>query len=277
MAKSKNTDLTKKRFNSGKNKITLNKTRFVRCASERVLLVDNASKISAPICADALESPMRRQTYLVGEKENIPNLENNMVNHDTIFISSDYGLKHSDKIHQSTTINNPLNTQRSNCDVMTDDSLDESLNKLISTNSPFNDFFLTPLKSTENLLSPFTTTKKCINFDIADENTAFTSFNTSPFKPIDASTAAKTYTPDNRKPTRISVNLCEKFKEIPNNNLNIDNTTFIKNISPDQFTLPLKVEQSFNISQNQERTTTQTPMHHTSKFIILFNTNLTHN
>ncbi|KAE9525583.1 hypothetical protein AGLY_014110 [Aphis glycines] len=263
LAKSKNTDLTKKRFNSGKNKITLNKTRFVRCASERVLLVDNASKISAPICADALESPMRRQTYLVGEKENIPNLENNMVNHDTIFISSDYGLKHFDKIHQSTTINNPLNTQSANCDVMTDDSLDESLNKLISTNSPFNDFFLTPLKSTENLLSPFTTTKKCINFDIADENTAFTSFNTSPFKPIDASTAAKTYTPDNRKPTRISVNLCEKFKEIPNNNLNIDNTTFIKNISPDQFTLPLKVKQSFNISQNQERTTTQTPMHHT--------------
>ncbi|KAF0764759.1 protein abnormal spindle-like isoform X1 [Aphis craccivora] len=263
LAKSKNTDLTKNRFNSGQNKITLNKTRFVRCASERVLLVDNATKISAPIRADALESPMRRQTYLVGEKENIPNLENNMVNQDTIFISSDYGLKHADKNHQSTTINNLFNTQSANCDIMTDDSLDESLNKLISTNSPFNDFFLTPLKSTENLLSPFSTTKKCINFDIADENTAFTSFNTSPFKPIDASTGAKTYTPDNRKPTRISVNLCEKFKEIPKDNSNIDSTTFIKNISPNQFALPLKVEQSFNISQNQERTTTQTPMHHT--------------
>jgi len=274
LAKSKNTDLTKKRFNSGQNKITLNKTKFVRCASERVLLVDNATKISAPIRADALESPMRRQTYLVGEKENIPNLENKMVNHD---INSDYFLKHSDKNHLSTTISNPFNTPSANCDLMTDDSLDKSLNKIIRTNSPFNDFFLTPLKSTENLLSPFSTTKKCINFDIADENTAFTSFNTSPFKPIDASTAAKSYTPDNRKPTRISVNLCEKFKEIPKNNLNIDNTTFIKNISSNQFALPLKVEQFFNISQNQEQTTTQTPMHHTSKFIKLFNTNLSYN
>ncbi|XP_026817930.1 protein abnormal spindle-like isoform X2 [Rhopalosiphum maidis] len=259
-AKSKNINVAKKRFNSGQNKIILDKTRFINCATERVILVDNATKISEPISAVALESPMRRQTYSIGEKENIPNLENNIVSQDQIFTSSEYSLKHSDKNYQSTTFNNPLNTQSANYDIMTEDSLDESLNKLISANSPFNDFFLTPLKSTENLLSPFSTTKKCISLNIADENT---SFNTSPFKPIDASTAAKIYTPDNRKPTRISVNLCEKFEEIPENKFNIDDTTFTKNINPNKSALPLKVEQSFNILQNHEQSTTRTPMHHT--------------
>jgi len=260
-------------LNRGQNKIILNKTRFVNCTSERVLLVDNATKMSETIPAEALESPMRRQTYLVGEKENIPNLENNVFGHDTIFTSSEHNFKHPNENCQLTTINNYFDTKNANCGIISDDSLDESLNKLINTNSPFNDFCLTPLKNTENLLSPFSTTKKCISFDIADENMAFTSFNTSPFMPIDASTAAKTYTPDDRKPARVSVNLCEKFEEIPKNKLNIDSATFIKNISPNKFE-PLKVEQSFNISQNHEWTT-HTPMHHTSKFTkLLYQCNL---
>ncbi|XP_022160068.1 protein abnormal spindle-like isoform X2 [Myzus persicae] len=259
LAKSKNSILAKNKFNGGQNKIILNKPKFVNCASERIILVDNATKISEPINAGNLESPMRRQTYLVGEKENIPNLENNMIDHNTTFTS----FKRSDKNRQYTTFNsNHIHTQNTNCDIMTDDSLDESLIKLTNTNSPFNDFFLTPLKSTENLISPFSTTKKCISFDKADENMGFTSFNTSPFKPIDASTAAKVYTPDNRKPTRVSVNLCEKFEDIPKNKLNIDNKTFIKNISPKQSALPTKGEQSFDISQNHEWST-RTPMHHT--------------
>lgn len=264
LAKSKNSNLAKNKFNGGQNKIILNKTRFVNSTSERVVLVDNATKISEPIQSETLESPMRRQTYLVEEKENIPNLKNNMINYDTTFTSFEHRFKSSDKNHQNTTFSNHINTQNTNCDIMTDDSLDESFNKLINTSSPFNNFFLTPLKSTENLISPFSNTKKCISFDIADKNMAFTSFATSPFKPIDASTAAKIYTPDNRKPTRVSVNLCEKFEEIPKNKLNIDSATFIKNTSSKKFALPLNVEQSVNISQNQECTTTCTPMQHTS-------------
>lgn len=252
------------KFNGGQNKIILNKTKFINSASERVVLVDNSTKISEPIHAEMLESPMRRQTFLVGEKENIPNLENNMNDYDTTFTSFEHCFKHLDGKYQYNAFSNHINTQNKNCDIMTDDSLDESPKRLISSNSPFNDFFLTPLKSTENLISPFSTTKKSTTFDIADENMAFTSFNTSPFKPIDASTAAKIYTPDNRKPTRVSVNLCEKFEEIPKNKSNIDSATFIKNISPKQFELPQKVEQSFNISQNHEWTTTRTLMHHTS-------------
>lgn len=264
LAKSKNSNLAKNKFNGGQNKIILNKTRFFNSTSERVVLVDNASKISKPIQSETLESPMRRQTYSVEEKENIPNLKNNMIDYDTTFTSFNHCFKHSDKNHQNTTFSNHINTQNTNCDIMTDDSLDESLNKLINTSSPFNDFFLTPLKSTENLISPFSSTKKCISYDIVDKNMAFTSFTTSPFKPIDASTAAKIYTPDNRKPTRVSVNLCEKFEEKPKNKLNMDNATFIKNTIPKKFTLPLNVEQSFNISQNHEFTTTFTPMQHTS-------------
>jgi len=263
LSKSKNSNLAKNKFIGGQNKIILNKTRFVNSASERVVLVDNATKISEPIQSETLESPMRRQTYLVEEKENIPNLENNMISYDPTFTSFEYYFKRSDKNCQNTTFSN---TQNTNCDIMTDDSLDESLNKLINTSSPFNDFFLTPLKSTKNLISPFGTTKQ-ISLDKAEENMAFTSFTTSPFKPIDASTAAKIYTPDNRKPTRVSVNLCEKFEEIPENKLNIDNATFIKNISPKKFALPLNVEQSFNISQNHELTTTCTPIQDTSNLI----------
>jgi len=207
---------------------------------------------------------LRRQTFLVGEKENIPNSENNMIDYDTTFNSFEHCFKHSDGKYQYTTFGNHINTKNTNCDIMTDDSLDESPKKLISINSPFNDFFLTPLKSTENLISPFNTTKKCITFEISDKNMAFTSFNTSPFKPIDASTAAKIYTPDNRKPTRVSVNLCEKFEEIPKNESNIDSATFIKNISPKQFELPLKTEESFIMSQNSHEWTTHKPTHHTS-------------
>ncbi|XP_008182570.1 protein abnormal spindle isoform X2 [Acyrthosiphon pisum] len=263
LAKSKNSNLAKNKFNGGQNKIILNKTRLVNSTSERVVLVDNATKISKPIQSETLESPMRRQTYLVEEKENIPNLKNNMIDYDTTFTSFEHCFKRSDKNHQNPTFSNHINIQNTNCDIMTDDSLDESLNKLINTSSPFNNFFLTPLKNTENLISPFSTTKKCISFDLADKNMAFTSFTTSPFKPIDASTAAKIYTPDNRKPTRISVNLCEKFEEIPKNKLNVDSATFIKNSSPKKFALPLNVEQSFNISQNHECTTTCTPMQDT--------------
>jgi len=264
LAKSKNSNLAKNKFNGGQNKIILNKTRFVNCASERVVLVDNATKISKPIQSETLNSPMRRQTYLVGEKENIPNFENNMTDYDTTFTSFEPYFKHSDKNRQYTTFINHINTQNINFDVMTNDSLDESLDKLISTNSSFNDFFLTPLKSTENLISPFSIAKKCNSFNITDENMALTSFNTSPFKPIDASTAAKIYTPDNKKPTRVSVNLCEKFEEIPKNKLNIDSATFIKNISTNKFALPLNIEQSFNTSQNHECISTFTPLHHTS-------------
>lgn len=263
LSKSKNSNLAKNKLIGGQNKIILNKTRFVNSVSERVALVNNATKISEPIQSETLESPMRRQTYLVEEKENIPNLENNMIGYDPTFTSFEHYFKRSVKNCQNTTFSNHINTQNTNCDIMTDDSLDESLNKLTNNSSPFNNFFLTPLKSTKNLISPFGTTKK-ISFDIADENMAFTSFTASPFKPIDASTAAKIYTPDNRKPTRVSVNLCEKFEEIPENKLNIDNATFIKNISPKKIALPLNVKQSFNISQNHELTTTYTSIQDTS-------------
>jgi len=242
----------------------LNKTKFIKSASERVVLVDNSTKISEPLHAEILESPMRRQTFLVGEKENIPNFENNMIDYDTTFNSFEHCFKRSDGKYQHTTFSNHINTKNTNYDIMTDDSLDESPKKLISSNSPFNDFVLTPLKSTENLISPFSTTKKYNTFNIPDENMAFTSFNTSPFKPIDASTAAKIYTPDNRKPTRVSVNLCEKFEEILKNESIIDSATFIKNISPKQFELPPKVEESFNMSHNHEWTTARKPTHHTS-------------
>lgn len=255
--------MAKKHFKCGQNKIILNKTRFVNSTSERVILIDDTTKISEPM--KALESSMRRQTFLVGEKENIPNLENNMFGHDTIFAGTENDLKRPNKIYKYTAVNNPLNAQNANHNIMSDDSLDESFNKLISTNSPFNDFCLTPLKSTENLLSPFNITNKCFSFDIADENIAFNSFNTSPFKPIDASTAAKTHTPDDRKPTRVSVNLCNKFEETPKNKLGSE--TFIKNINPTPLTSDnQKVEQSSNILHNDKWTITHTPEHHTSIF-----------
>jgi len=261
--KSKNLGLIKKPFNCSRKKIMLNKAKAFNSKSERIVLVGNITKLSETVSSEFLQTPVRRQTYLVGEKENVPNIKQNTSRQN--FTDSQHSIKRPDKKRQDQVFNNHFNIQyqSNNCSLLSDDSLDEPLKIITDNSSPFNDFCLTPLKSTENLLSPFSTTKKCKSFNVSDEKFDFTPY-VSPFMPINASTGAKNFTPEERKPTRISVNLCNKFQNTPRNNFKKSNSTFIKdNIDSKTFITSPKTEQSFDFSHKQECIST-TPIHKSS-------------
>lgn len=255
-----------------KKKIILNKTKVISSKTERIRLVGSTSKISESFYPETLQSPFRRQTYVVDkfeDKENLPNLKMNLF--DTILDDSKHDFKLPDTNHQENIFFNnfTIQNQNKNNNVMSDDSLDGSLKLIGSYNSPFKDFCLTPLKSTENLLSPFNATNKCTKFNKTSNELTFTSFNTSPFKPIDASTGAKDHTPDERKPTSVSVNLYNKFEEVTKNESNEDNITFIKDVNTQTFISPPKTGQSFHFKENQGWSSARITLHHSSKTIYI--------
>lgn len=246
----------------GQKKITLNKTKVVNYKSERIVL-KNTEKESKSNCPESSNQEIRRQTFLIDDKENVPDLTNNIFDQDTCSTKPEHHFKYSNNKCQDLMFNNHFQAQNLNINssLMSDDSLDGSLQIINSNKSPFNDFYLTPLKNTKNLLSPFSTTKKCKKID---SNLAFASFNPSPFKPIEASTAAKTFTPEEKKPSRVSVNLCNKFDEPPRSETNKDSVTFIKDVDPESVITPIHFEQSFDFRQ-QEWSTEQSTLHHSSK------------
>jgi len=107
---------------------------------------------------------------------------------------------------------------------MSDDSLENPSNKIIMNISQLNEFSLTPLKSTENLLSPFSVKKQLNNFDDrmsvdVIDGPLNSSLSNTIFQPQDEMTAALTYTPENQKPTKVCVNLWNKFLKSPENEL----------------------------------------------------------
>lgn len=269
-SKSKNSNYIKKQLNCGQKKITLNKTKVIHSKTERIVLV--GKQITNSIRSDTVKSPIRRQTFSVEEKENLPHLKKKIFNQDAFIADSDYSFKRPEKKHQDFFFNSHFNIQdeKINCDLMSDDSLDGSLKKIVRENSLFNDFCLTPLKSTENLISPFGTTMTCNKINKSYEDLNLPSFNPSPFKPIEASTAAKTYTPEERKSNKVTVNLCDMFEQMPDNDNTEANTTFIKEtvkFNSESVLSPLKIEQSFDLVQDQRFTSLHTPINQSSKAI----------
>lgn len=253
-------------MNCSRKKIILNKTRVVGSKSERIVLVGNTAKLAESTFPKTLQSPFRRQTYLVGEKENLPSMEKKIFGQD--LTDSDHSLKRPDKKRHDSVFNNhfELQNQNENCNLLSDDSLDEPPKIMDSNNSLFNDFCLTPLKSSENILSPFSTSKLCKSFDVTDENLGFTSFNTSPFQPIDASTGAKVCALEEKKPTRVSVNLCKTFEIMPENK---SCTTLIQStINSKTFTTP-ENDKFIDFKPNNLRMIT-IMTHHTSKIKLLY-------
>lgn len=268
-SKSKNSSYIQKQLNCGQKKITLNKSKVINSKTERIVLV--GKQISRSVCSDTLQSPIRRQTFLIAEKENHPQLKKKIFNQNAI-TDSEYNFKRPDKKHQDFFFNSHFNIQdeKINCDLMSDDSLDGSLKKMIGDNSLFNDICLTPLKSTENLISPFGTSLGCHQF-----NETFQDLNlpSSPFKPIESSTVAKSHTPEERKSDKVTVNLCNKFEEIPDHDNNKANTTFIKktvNSNSESILSPLKVEQTFDFEQNPGLISLHTSINQSSKNNAIF-------
>lgn len=225
-SKSKISNLTKKQLKCGLEKVLPNKTKHISSKSERIILVKNhPPNIPEPISEET--QPIRRQTYLVGEKENLPISKKISLGRDTILKSPERSIKRPDQRRQDHVFNKHFNFKNLNnsSSSMSDDSLEKPLNKIIMNISQLNDLCLTPLKSTENLLSPFSVKKQFNNFDsrmsfdVTDGLLDSSLSNSSIFIPQDELATALTYTPENQKPTKVCMNLWNKFIKSPEDEL----------------------------------------------------------
>lgn len=118
---------------------------------------------------------------------------NNTYSRDTILASPERSLKRPDQKRQDYVFNNHFSFRNLNksSSPMSDDSIEYPSNKVVSnSNNQLNDLCLTPLKSIENLLSPFGINKKQLNsFDVTDGLLASTSSNSPLLKLENASNA----------------------------------------------------------------------------------------
>jgi len=203
-----------------REKVLPKKTKHISSKNERIILVKNPANIPEPISEET--QPIRRQTYLVGEKENLPISKKIILGRDTILKSPERSIKRPDQRRQDHVFNKHFNLKNPNnsSSSMSDDSLEKPSNKIIMNISQLNEFCLTPLKSTENLLSPFSVKKQLNNFDgRMSIDVTDGPLDSSIFQPRDELTAALTYTPENQKPTKVCVNLWNQFLKSPKNEL----------------------------------------------------------
>jgi len=250
--------------------------------TETISLERNFVKIvEEPISLKSPQLPIRRQTYLVREKENLPISKNNVLGRDTVLTSPERSVKRPDQRRQDYVFNNHFNLKNlnSSSSPLSDDSLEKPIMKIISNNSQFNEFCLTPLKSTENLLSPFSDKNLYnsfddqISFDITDGILASTSSNSSHFKSEDALTEAITYTPKDIKSNESSINLCSRFMKTPEVDVknevcsNFGYNTVKSKLFKSSLDFEPEVEYPLNFRQECKCTTAHTVNHRTSKVI----------
>lgn len=197
--------------------------------------------------------PIRRETFIVVEKENFP------LGRNTMLTSPERSFKRPDQRRQDHVFNNHFNLKNFNksSSSMSDDSFENSKKKMIANDSLFNDFCITPLKSTENLLSPFNISNQLNSFDVSDGPLASSSTLMS-FKLKDE--LDSTYPLVNRKSTTIPVNLCNIFMKTSDDELNKSTTDFKPNaIKSEPFLSSPEGERSFlEFKQEQEWEVPQT-------------------
>jgi len=263
--------MTKKQLKCGQEKVLPNKTKHISSKNERIILVKNPPNIPEPISEET--QPIRRQTYLVGEKENLPISKKIILGRDTILRSPERSIKRPDQRRQDHVFNKHFNFKNLNnsSSSMSDDSLEKPLNKIMMNISQLNDLCLTPLKSTENLLSPFSVQKQFNNFDgrmsfdVTDGLLDSSLSNYSIFKPKDELTSVLTYTPENQKPAKVCVNLWNKFVKSPEDKLiNGGTNDGLHTINSQPFVSSSEVE-SNNFEQKCEWSPTHTIQQRTSK------------
>jgi len=263
--------LTKKQLKCGQEKVLPNKTKHVNSKNERIILVKPPANVPEPIIEET--QPIRRQTYLVREKENLPISKKIILGRDTILKSPERSIKRPDQRRQDHVFNKHFNLKNltNSSSSMSDDSLEKPLNQMIMNISQLNEFYLTPLKSTENLLSPFSVKKQFNNFDgqmsfdVTDGPLESTVSNFSIFEPQDELTAALTYTPENQKPTKVCVNLWNKFIKSPEDELTNGGTNVgLHTLNSKPFVSSSEVE-SNNFEQKYEWSPTHTIHKRTSK------------
>ncbi|VVC38206.1 Hypothetical protein CINCED_3A000313 [Cinara cedri] len=218
-SKSKNTYLVNKQFIYDKQNISPIKKKVIDCKTERIISVENPEKIPETSSTDTLQS-IRRETFIVREKENVPLTKKNILGRDTILTSPERSIKRPYQTCQDHVFNNHFSFKSLNksSSPISDDSLEKPLVKLNVNKPQLDDFCLTPLKSTENLVSHIGTIQKSnsfydqLNIDITDE-----SFASSSFKIEDSLVTDVAYITKNRTSPEVFMNFCSNCIETPEN------------------------------------------------------------
>lgn len=263
-SKTINSNLNKKQLNCSQKKILLkpNKTKIISCKSEIINAIENSIKVvDKPISVEKLQFPIRRLTYFVGEKENFPISKNNVLGRDTILTSPERSIKRPDQSRQDYVFNNHFNLKNLNnsSSPINENSLEKPLKNTFFNNSQFNEFFteLTPLKSTENLISPLSSMKpfngfdEQLTFDFTDGSLA----SNSSFKSEEALNLTITNTVENKNPNKsLSMNFCNEIIKTPIVELkNKFCTNFgVETINSESFISPPEINQSSDFVQIPE-------------------------
>lgn len=206
---------------------------------------------------------------------------------ETVLSSPEHKCKRPDQRRQDHVFNHhfKIHNLNSSSSPISDDSLEKSSKLTMSDYFHHNDFNLTPLKSTENLLSTYNVKNKCngfnnqfneCSFDTID-GPSFISSNMPLFEPKTTSTEAKIHTPENRRSAKVSVNLCDKFIKSTDNSNEVSKfcTVFEKIIvNPTIYELPVEVEKSPDFSQKHEITLINTHHLPTSNVTEQFNSHI---
>lgn len=212
--------MIKKQMDCCQQNITSRKTNIISCKTDKVTLAENPSKTSEPI---------RRQTYLVREKENLP-VSKNKICRDTVLTSPERSVKRPDRKSQDQYFNSHFNFNKLNksSSPMSDDENnldfdhDLEFKVIITDSSQLDNFNLTPLEITENFFSTSSIKRQHnqLNYDVTDKSFASPSANIFQLKSEDANNVTFTCTPLNNKSTYVSVDYCNQFFKSPENELN---------------------------------------------------------
>lgn len=237
-------------------------------------LIGNLEKTQQSICEEeTLLLPMRRQTYLVREKENLPVTKKNICR-DTILTSPEHNIKRPDQKCQDEYFNNHFNIRNlsKSFSTMNDDSLEKPFKIIVNNCTQINDFNLSPLQSTENLVSTFSTKKQSdkfdgqLSFDFTDGLLSSSSPNSLQFKLKDSLNDAMTYSPEKNELTQIPMTCCNQFMKTSKNELNTANSSFGSDTINSKSLLSFpEVEEFPTSTQYHDWTSTHTPHHYTCK------------
>lgn len=217
------------------NKLIPDKTKDVTYMTEISSLEKHTAKSPEPSIEKTQQLPFRRQTYLVGEKENLPDSKSTTFCRNTMLTSPERSVKRPDQKSQDQFFNNHFSFKNPNKSLspISDDSLEKPLQKIMVNDSQLNEFNLTPLQSTENLISIFSAKKKLnlfndkSSFDVTDGSLVSISSNSSSFK-----LENEVNTEKNKHPTKISTNLGNQLIKTPENELFVN---FESSINSDSF------------------------------------------
>lgn len=201
------------------------------CKTEKNILEKNPEKIPENLNTNTLQS-IRRETFIVREKENVPIIKKSILGRDTILTSPERSIKRPYQTCQDYVFNNHFSFRNLNksASPLSDDSLEKPLLEINVNNSQSDDICHTPLKSTENLFSPVSTQQSNSFYDQLSVDITDGSFVCSSFKLDDSLASNVSYTAENRTFSNDSKNFFRNCIKTPEDGFNNTCTNLLLDI-----------------------------------------------